>query len=90
MRTIGLFFGWIAIISAVFLVSAIIYLIWTYHQDGKCEHINVRCVHGDEIIHSGFRRGRCLDCCRYLKELPVTCYVTGKDHLSYVTESNSD
>lgn len=52
----------------------------------RCGHLNVRCVHGDEINHVGGRRGHCLDCGKYLKELPVTCYVTGKEHLSYVED----
>lgn len=33
---------------------------------GRCEHLNTRCVHGDEINHAGGKRVCCLDCGRYL------------------------
>jgi len=33
----------------------------------RCKHEQVRCIHGDEIIHSRWRRIRCLDCGRALK-----------------------
>lgn len=49
----------------------------------KCQHPNIRCVHGDEIIACGYRRARCLDCGRYLKgDLPEHCWYTGRPHLS--------
>jgi hypothetical protein len=50
---------------------------------GRCEHENVRCVHGDEIIANRYRRGVCLDCNRSLQPLPFMCSWTGKPHPSY-------
>jgi hypothetical protein len=48
---------------------------------GKCEHKNVRCVHGDEI---NLRNAvaACVDCGKSLKRQgrPMTCTVTGKLH----------
>ncbi|UVK60011.1 hypothetical protein SEA_SPILLED_122 [Streptomyces phage Spilled] len=35
-----------------------------------CYHVNVRSIHGDEIIHSGYKRAYCYDCERYLPTLP--------------------
>lgn len=37
----------------------------------RCEHLNVRCVHGDEIIWNRYRRGVCLDCNRSLRDMRV-------------------
>ena len=50
----------------------------------RCRHERVRCLHGDEIIHRGFRRRACVDCGRALKgPLPEVCTVTGSVHQSY-------
>ena len=46
----------------------------------KCEHARQRCIHGDEIIAVGFKRGVCLDCGKLQDKLPNPCFVTGKDH----------
>ncbi len=48
----------------------------------RCSHINVRCIHGDEIIAVGYRRSQCFDCDRFLKPLPGLCSVTGELHPS--------
>lgn len=46
-----------------------------------CKHENVRCVHGDEIVHRRYRRVACLDCGRSLKrDLPSMCWFTGTIH----------
>lgn len=50
-----------------------------------CQHDNVRCIHGDEIVGSRYRRRRCLDCGAILKgPLPVVCHYTGQIHDSYL------
>lgn len=36
-------------------------LAWLW-RTRNCQHPNVRGIYGDEIIHSGWRRWRCLDC----------------------------
>lgn len=48
---------------------------------GPCRHIFVRCVHGDEIIYHGYKRGVCLDCGQWVDELPELCSVTGQPHV---------
>lgn len=49
----------------------------------RCPHINVRCTHGDEIIHRGMKRRVCLDCGWALDgPLPEPCSVTGEPHHS--------
>jgi hypothetical protein len=46
-----------------------------------CKHSLVRCTHGDEIIHRGFRRRVCMVCGRSLRgPLPDVCYFTGTPH----------
>lgn len=48
-----------------------------------CTHARVRCVHGDEIVHRGFRRTACLVCGRGLKQaMPAVCWFTGTLHAS--------
>lgn len=50
---------------------------------GVCTHPEVRCVHGDEILHRGFRRIVCLTCGRALNgNLPPGCWFTGRPHAS--------
>jgi hypothetical protein len=48
----------------------------------KCQHLNRRCIHGDEIVQAStirkVRRQRCLDCGRPL-HLPAICTLTGKN-----------
>lgn len=46
----------------------------------KCSHDRQRCIHGDEIIAVGFKRGVCLDCGKFQDELPAICFQTGKKH----------
>lgn len=46
----------------------------------KCKHPRQRCIHGDEIIAVGFKRGVCLDCGQFQDKLPDPCFVSGKDH----------
>jgi hypothetical protein len=46
----------------------------------RCKHLNVRCVHGEEILATGARRA-CTDCHRYLRgPLPEVCTFTGLRH----------
>lgn len=48
---------------------------------GVCKHRMVRCTHGDEIIHRGFRRRACMVCGRSLPgPLPALCYFAGAPH----------
>lgn len=48
---------------------------------GICKHPEVRCTHGDEIIHRRYRRRVCMVCGRSLKgPLPVNCFFTGTPH----------
>ena len=48
---------------------------------GVCKHPDVRCAHGDEIIHRRFRRRVCMVCGRSLVgPLPTWCFFTGEDH----------
>lgn len=55
---------------------------------GVCRHEQVRCTHGDEIIHRRFRRQVCLVCGRSLdRGLPVECFFTGKPHPSLAAEA---
>lgn len=63
----------------------IAYLKWLFN--GKCKHLRVRCIHGDEIILAGYRRSRCLDCPSLFDSLPTYCSVTGEKHPSYEGES---
>ena len=51
----------------------------------ECDHSNLRCVHGDEIITRGGARTACLDCGTSLGSLdmPRVCHYTGKEHVSY-------
>lgn len=58
----------------------------------RCEHKNVRCIHGDEIISTvrawrrpTLARVRCLDCGKalYNKPFPIMCYNTGFRHFSF-------
>lgn len=50
---------------------------------GVCKHETVRCIHGDEINHSRFRRVRCMVCGRALRgPLSEPCFYTGKRHSS--------
>jgi hypothetical protein len=35
-----------------------------------CYHVNVRSIHGQEIVDRGFKRAYCHDCRRYLPSLP--------------------
>ena len=37
----------------------------------KCPHERQSGIYGDEIIAANFRRARCLDCGRLLKDLPT-------------------
>lgn len=54
-----------------------------------CEHDEVRCVHGDEIIARGFRRVACLVCGRSLNEpLPRLCWFTGEQHVDAYPEAS--
>lgn len=47
----------------------------------RCEHINTRCIHGDEINIRRGRRVACLDCGRALDwPLPDICWVTNLPH----------
>lgn len=39
----------------------------------KCEHTNIRCVHGDEINMTGGARGACRDCPETFPDLPLSC-----------------
>lgn len=50
----------------------------------KCEHLNQRCIHGDEIIFSGYKRAQCLNCKKFLPTLPTVCSVTGYRHDWYL------
>lgn len=50
---------------------------------GVCKHEHTRCVHGDEIMHRGWRRTACLTCGRSLKRpLPEMCWFSRKPHAS--------
>jgi hypothetical protein len=55
---------------------------WTQRWiPGVCKHEAVRCTHGDEIIHRGFRRRVCFACGRALRgPLPVLCFFTDEPH----------
>lgn len=58
---------------------------------GVCRHEQVRCTHGDEIIHRRFRRQVCMVCGRSLdRDLPVECFFTGKPHPSLSGSSSVD
>lgn len=47
----------------------------------RCQHLNVRCVHGDEINARWGKRRACLDCGRSLPgPLPEICWHTGARH----------
>lgn len=53
----------------------------------RCLHMEVRCTHGDEIIHRKWRRRVCMVCGRSLKgPLPKRCFFTEEPHPS--TEGN--
>lgn len=48
---------------------------------GWCDHLRVRCVHGDEVNDRGGRRRVCMICGRSLKgPLPRVCFFTGEEH----------
>ncbi len=48
-----------------------------------CKHDEIRCVHGDEIIHRGFKRVACLVCGRSLdRNLPDVCWFSRTLHKS--------
>ena len=56
---------------------------------GVCQHPEVRCVHGDEIIHRGWRRVACLVCGRSLdRDLPPLCWFTGTPHPSGLADED--
>lgn len=47
----------------------------------RCQHVRLRCTHGDEIIARGWRRAVCLDCGKSLdRPLPEPCWYTGEPH----------
>lgn len=55
----------------------------------RCDHVHVRCIHGDEIVSTvkgwddpRFARVRCLDCGKpvYDQALPKICTVTNRSH----------
>ena len=57
----------------------------------RCEHTNVRCIHGDEVVTTcrgwlrpSFARARCLDCgiALYNHGLPPVCSDTGRPHFT--------
>lgn len=54
------------------------YFKWLFNF--TCKHELKRCIHGDEIILSGFNRSACLTCPKLFKELPVLCSSTNKPH----------
>jgi hypothetical protein len=54
------------------------YLKWLFNS--KCDHKRVMCIHGDEINATSGKRGRCLDCPKYLQGLPDYCYYTKELH----------
>jgi hypothetical protein len=45
-----------------------------------CLHLNRRCIHGDEIIHVGNKRAQCLNCGKFLDDLPMFCSISGLLH----------
>ncbi len=48
---------------------------------GVCKHPFIRCTHGDEIIHRGFKRRVCMICGRAIQgHIPRECFFTGRDH----------
>jgi hypothetical protein len=55
------------------------YLKWMLGLN-KCEHKNIRCIHGDEIIAHNWQRSGCLDCFALFAELPEQCSVTKRPH----------
>lgn len=57
------------------------YLKW-YFGFTKCDHEQVRCIHGDEIVVKGWQRAACIDCFSLFAELPDYCYYTGELHPS--------
>lgn len=67
--------------------------LWTLLRklDKRCKHVNVRCVHGDEVNESvrafrspAFARAKCQKCGKYMynMELPYLCIFTGRPHYS--------
>ena len=54
-----------------------------------CKHLNLRCVHGDEIIYRGYKRVVCVDCGKALElALPEKCWYTGENHGAYKEMKN--
>ena len=62
----------------------------------RCDHPDIRCVHGDEINNSSkgffrvkFARARCVTCESYLydHDLPLVCTVTGRSHRQFTPRS---
>jgi hypothetical protein len=70
---------WI-VLGACFALLLLMFLVERVFRP-YCPHVRVRCVHGDEILATGGRRVRCLDCGRALDEpLPALCTTTGLAH----------
>jgi hypothetical protein len=63
---------------------------WWRRVRRSCGHDNVRCIHGDEIIAVGYKRGHCLDCGKWFVALPVLCSVTGKPHPGMAWDDGRD
>lgn len=48
-----------------------------------CQHKNIHCIHGDEIILAGYRRSKCMDCPKLFDSLPKICTTTKQPHDFY-------
>lgn len=75
---LGFLFGTVAY-SAVYLKNA---RAWTSQRWPACQHPDVVCIHGDEIIASNWDRSRCISCGRTFPDLPDVCFYTGEPHSS--------
>jgi len=57
------------------------YLKWLFNF--RCKHDSIRCIHADEIIMAGWKRGACMDCPKLFDNLPETCWFTKEKHHFY-------